>query len=303
MNIEDALKFAKVLKRVKFPDEINFGKFILKGTKGVDARIQYNQTDIDEPGGDLLQNKHEYTFPIADGELMVSLQLYLNSANCYRLFCYTRIGSVQGMTFSVNLTTEKEDDNVINLVQKIKFIEQYKGDEKLAKAHRQRKQIILCNLLNKLGYFVSENNELVLGSFNPIKGKFLDTTPEKFLNDFLVVSLLKGHFQGNKGYQLEILPDFNNLNEVIVDDQELPKGVPTKIVENKSKRAIPLGMRYKILRNDGFKCVKCGNGPNEGVKLHIDHITPFSHGGLTEINNLQTLCEACNLGKSNRYVD
>jgi len=53
--------------------------------------------------------------------------LYENVLNHYRLFCFTKINKKQGMTFSVNLTTEKESDSVIYLTQKIKFAEQYDG--------------------------------------------------------------------------------------------------------------------------------------------------------------------------------
>jgi len=38
------------------------------------------------------------------------------------------------------------------------------------------------------------------------------------------------------------------------------------------------------------------------VVLHIDHVTPWSKGGETEMDNLQTLCEPCNLGKSDLPV-
>lgn len=38
---------------------------------------------------------------------------------------------------------------------------------------------------------------------------------------------------------------------------------------------------------------------NHLTKLHVDHIKPWSKGGTTEYGNLQTLCEKCNLGKSN----
>ncbi len=34
--------------------------------------------------------------------------------------------------------------------------------------------------------------------------------------------------------------------------------------------------------------------------LHIDHVVPVSRGGLTEPENLQTLCAPCNLRKGNR---
>ena len=58
-------------------------------------------------------------------------------------------------------------------------------------------------------------------------------------------------------------------------------------------------LRYSILKRDGFKCKICGRTADEGVKLHVDHIIPVSKGGKTVPSNLRTLCEACNLGKSN----
>lgn len=59
-------------------------------------------------------------------------------------------------------------------------------------------------------------------------------------------------------------------------------------------------LRYKVLRRDDFKCKICGATADDGVKLHVDHIIPVSKGGKTELSNLQTLCERCNMGKSNK---
>ena len=59
----------------------------------------------------------------------------------------------------------------------------------------------------------------------------------------------------------------------------------------------------KVLRRDGFRCVKCGRGREDGVKLHVDHIKPVSHGGKSVMDNLQTLCEDCNYGKGNKYEE
>ena len=56
-------------------------------------------------------------------------------------------------------------------------------------------------------------------------------------------------------------------------------------------------LRYNVLKRDGFRCVRCGASASDGAKLHVDHIIPVSRGGKTEMSNLQTLCEACNLGK------
>ena len=59
-------------------------------------------------------------------------------------------------------------------------------------------------------------------------------------------------------------------------------------------------LRYDVLKRDGFKCQICGASAQDGATLHVDHIIPVSKGGKTEMSNLQTLCDRCNLGKSNK---
>ena len=59
-------------------------------------------------------------------------------------------------------------------------------------------------------------------------------------------------------------------------------------------------MRYDVLKRDDFKCQKCGITAKDGAKLHVDHIVPVSKGGKTTLSNLQTLCDRCNLGKSDK---
>ena len=75
----------------------------------------------------------------------------------------------------------------------------------------------------------------------------------------------------------------------------------TNIPERKTGRYPSLRLRYKVLKRDNFSCKLCGASPakNPKVELHIDHITPWSKDGETIIENLQTLCSKCNLGKSN----
>lgn len=59
-------------------------------------------------------------------------------------------------------------------------------------------------------------------------------------------------------------------------------------------------LRWKVLQRDRFTCCGCGASPalNPGVELHVDHKTAWSEGGETVLENLQTLCSTCNLGKS-----
>ena len=70
---------------------------------------------------------------------------------------------------------------------------------------------------------------------------------------------------------------------------------------HKTSRNISASLRYKIMKRDNFKCVLCGASPakDPSIELHIDHIIPWSKGGESTVDNLQTLCSACNLGKSN----
>ena len=58
-------------------------------------------------------------------------------------------------------------------------------------------------------------------------------------------------------------------------------------------------LRYEALLKYGRKCSCCGIEAGLGVPLHVDHIKPRSkYPDLAlDINNLQVLCEMCNLGK------
>jgi len=53
-------------------------------------------------------------------------------------------------------------------------------------------------------------------------------------------------------------------------------------------------LRKCAIRRDDNECVRCGAASD----LHVDHIVPVSEGGHPfDIDNLQTLCQDCNLSK------
>lgn len=65
-------------------------------------------------------------------------------------------------------------------------------------------------------------------------------------------------------------------------------------------------LRYEALRIHGASCFCCGrNYRNHGVVIHVDHIKPRSRypSLAMDINNLQILCEECNLGKGYEFQD
>lgn len=60
------------------------------------------------------------------------------------------------------------------------------------------------------------------------------------------------------------------------------------------RRRVPTEMRRRVRRRDDGRCVRCGSTE----ELTVDHVHPFSRGGLTVPRNLQLLCKPCNSSKS-----
>lgn len=57
-------------------------------------------------------------------------------------------------------------------------------------------------------------------------------------------------------------------------------------------------LRMEVLTRDGRRCVICGRSPAYYVdlELHVHHAIPWGEGGLTETENLITLCKTCHDG-------
>lgn len=68
-----------------------------------------------------------------------------------------------------------------------------------------------------------------------------------------------------------------------------------------NRQPIRKSVRFEVFKRDNFTCQYCGAKAPE-VVLHLDHINPVSKGGDSEIINLLTSCEPCNLGKSDRLL-
>ena len=105
---------------------------------------------------------------------------------------------------------------------------------------------------------------------------------------------------------------YKNVNETIIEFIEsdilksLPKEISTqeKLKKINRRRSINDTTRYAVLERAGFKCQCCGMKPlkNNDVILHIDHIIPYSLGGSDSIDNLQVLCDKCNISKRNKFI-
>lgn len=78
-------------------------------------------------------------------------------------------------------------------------------------------------------------------------------------------------------------------------------GISMRIQEAISEEKMKLnnGIKKKVFERNGCMCAIC----RSKEKLCIDHIMPVSRGGFTILDNLQVLCEKCNLQKSNMTMD
>ena len=66
------------------------------------------------------------------------------------------------------------------------------------------------------------------------------------------------------------------------------------------KVKVQAGLRWQVFQRDNWRCLSCGRGVEDNIILHVDHILPRSKGGKDEFDNYQTLCDICNIGKSNK---
>lgn len=89
----------------------------------------------------------------------------------------------------------------------------------------------------------------------------------------------------------------------IAERPRAPRRMPTD-AEPANRRDPSIGLRFKVLQRERFRCKLCGRSPATelGCELHVDHIVPFSKGGKTTFENLRALCAECNIGRSNRDV-
>lgn len=60
--------------------------------------------------------------------------------------------------------------------------------------------------------------------------------------------------------------------------------------------------RLSIYLRDGFACMYCGQGAEQGANLTLDHIKPTSKGGTNDESNLLTCCMRCNQSRGSRSM-
>lgn len=74
-----------------------------------------------------------------------------------------------------------------------------------------------------------------------------------------------------------------------------PKAVKQRELEDFTQK-----QKAFILKRDGYKCVRCGLGREDGIELHVDHIKSRYEGGRATLENGQTLCAPHNFVKKHQ---
>jgi len=100
---------------------------------------------------------------------------------------------------------------------------------------------------------------------------------------------------------LEQFVEYINKELDVSTEKEIKKLKAEIGTRHKTKRDINWRLRFLVMKSDNFIGRRCGRSPATDPKiiLHVDHIKAWANGGETVLENLQTLCSKCNIGKSN----
>jgi len=118
--------------------------------------------------------------------------------------------------------------------------------------------------------------------------------------DFLINASLEVYYRSNGGRVNESRNGFRNYEELLELYKEWENGNKYEVTKRQERKIMNDDIRYNVLKRDNFTCQKCGITSKDGAKLEADHIIPVSKGGKTVMSNLQTLCDRCNSGKSDK---
>lgn len=113
----------------------------------------------------------------------------------------------------------------------------------------------------------------------------------------------ENHF-GTRRKALEKFVAYINNEKNILPEETIQNLKADPSTKHKTKRSINWRLRFIVMRRDNFKCKKCGRAPaiDPTIILHVDHKQAWTNGGETVLENLQTLCSKCNIGKSNLKI-
>jgi len=133
-----------------------------------------------------------------------------------------------------------------------------------------------------------------INNVEPIFKKLKNINKIDFYENWIFIKDFSDYqpFKGNKMKQT-IEKIFKEIPRDVIDNFGL---VEKEFIDFVMLKKPINGIRKEIFERDGYKCVKC----NSKKYLELDHIIPVSKGGKSVRSNYQTLCQKCNIKKSNK---
>lgn len=185
-----------------------------------------------------------------------------------------------------------------NLKEYSKVIEKIKFNKSIAPKYNEE----YTEILNKVYQSQSQLLKISTKRYKSIEDDFFRELTLKPVTNVNVVVIME--YSSPKGQVNLSKKDVFNYNDIFtafnsVSRSKLDKKTYDDMVLAE-RGEVSDSIRYDVFYRDHFKCKICGASSDQGVQLHVDHIIPVSKGGKSTIDNLQTLCERCNIGKSNK---
>jgi hypothetical protein len=106
---------------------------------------------------------------------------------------------------------------------------------------------------------------------------------------------------GNAATENTIVMDLSNLEAMV---RYLNDRIKWEASVARQRSLMTRQLRASILERDDHTCTICGVSLRDEphLLLEVDHIIPISKGGLTTVDNLQTLCWRCNRSKGSKVA-
>jgi hypothetical protein len=192
INQKEVEKLADLLMSVSMPNQIAIDKKLFKVKKGHEKAINNQMGTLQSDN--FLGKSHEYTIFQGETEVTsISIQLYLNDKNYFRLFCF----NPKGMMFSINFSRYYVSNHITVLKQDALI-----KNKSMSKEERIDNKNKVLNLWYRAGLKIDDDKFVDLGKYDIQSNKFIGTTPQEFLENYVIAALIKGNFMGNKEYDI-----------------------------------------------------------------------------------------------------
>lgn len=193
-----------------------------------------------------------------------------------------RVTGTSIIKYHIENNIEDIRTDIENAIYNINLLERYAKDVE---------KILLCESIN--------NSEYSSNKYKRIEKRVLKKIIYK-KEDFLITLKIEVYYSSNGGNVNDSRKGKYLFNDLVTIYNDWKNGNKFEETKKQERKIMNDDIRYNVLKRDNYSCQICGATAKDGAKLHVDHIIPVSKGGKTVMNNLQTLCERCNIGKSNK---